>query len=428
MSVTNSTDHPHVPQDPHFATPLLQRPSTAQNDSEPIPIDIDSNSPAATTAATAAMPTFEDLQSLAAAQSQQLAQANEMLQQQQQQMVDAQAAFDAQQQQLRESAEQMRQQQQTINQLSSAFQSLTTTTASAPSRKKPEMPPFDQQNIMVWLKRLNAAYDRAGVTRAKDKFAYLESTFDISFNPCINDFLFNSNNTDEDWTNFVAYMKAEYGPTRRQKARKLIGDLPRNSMKPSQYMSQLEEEVKDVTLDDVKKEHLLKTIPPRIREILGKSVETMSAKEVAKKADDYFDSQGRPLEKSATSISSVVNTQPSSTATPQPSFTAAFVDEDADVNYIRKNNFKGARPRSQSRSRFNNNSNKQNSNSTTAPSSFKPSFSSTNQQQQNNSSLCRFHRLFGDKATRCISNCTRHSSFIAQQSKQQGNASGGRRQ
>ena len=252
--------HPHVP---YLDTPLQYCQQANQLDSEPIPIDIGDHP-------TVTMPTLEDMQALAAAQAEQLTKANEMLQQQQQQMVDAQATFDAQTQQLRESAEQMKQQQDTINRLASAFDTLTTataapTTALPPSRKKPEMPPFDQQNVLVWLKRLQAAYDRAGVVLAKDKFAYLESTFDISFNPCINDFLFNSNNTDDDWNSFIAYMKMEYGPTRRQKARKLIGDLPRNGMKPSQYLSQLEEEVKDVTLDNVKKEHLLKTIPPRIR-------------------------------------------------------------------------------------------------------------------------------------------------------------------
>ena len=242
----------------------------------------------------------------------------------------------------------MKQQQDTINRLASAFDTLTTataapTTALPPSRKKPEMPPFDQQNVLVWLKRLQAAYDRAGVVLAKDKFAYLESTFDISFNPCINDFLFNSNNTDDDWNSFIAYMKMEYGPTRRQKARKLIGDLPRNGMKPSQYLSQLEEEVKDVTLDNVKKEHLLKTIPPRIREIMGKAVESKTAKEVAKMANDYFDSQGRSLEKSATSISSIVDSHAAAAASTQSSFTAAFEDIESDVNFVKKGGFKNNR-------------------------------------------------------------------------------------
>ena len=420
--------HPHVTHAPF--TPVQQNNTVAAllDDPTPIPIDIDDDSSAATASTIVTMPTFEELQQLAAAQSTQLQQANEMLQKQQQAMVDAQAQFDAQQQQLRDSAEQMRQQQQTINQLSSAFQTLTTTTAApTASRKKPELPPFDQQNILVWLRRIQAAYDRAGVILAKDKFAYLESMFDTSFNPVINDFLFNSANTNDDWNQFVAYMKLEYGPTRRQKARKLIGDLPRNSMKPTQYLSQLEEETKDVTLDDVKKEHLLKTIPPRIREIMGKAVETKTAKEVATMADHYFDSQGRPLEKSATSISHVSNTQSTSTATSSAAFTAAFEEEETEVNFVKRNNFKaqGARPRSQSRSRFNNSSRNNSNNSSSASSSS----ATAPRQQQGNNSLCRFHRMFGDQATKCVSDCPRHSAFISQQGKKQpqGNGKGGRR-
>ena len=422
--MSGQNDHPHISDAPFTPIQQQQHPTPFQNDLSPVPIDIDDNSSAAVTTATATMPTFEELQQLAAAQSDQLARANDMLQQQQQQMVDAQAAFDRQQEQLRESAEAMRQQQQTINQLSSAFQTLTTTTAApTTSRKKPELPPFDQQNILVWLRRIQAAYDRAGVTQAKDKFAYMESVFDTSFNPIINDFLFNSANTDNDWNQFIAYMKLEYGPTTRQKARKLIGDLPRNSMKPSQYLAQLEEETKDVTLDDVKKEHLLKTIPPRIREILGKTVETKTAKEVAKAADDYFDSQGRPLEKSATSINNVVNTPTTAATAASSPFTSAF-EEDSDVNHVKKSSFKGSRPRSQSRPRFN--SSKFNSNSTAATSTASLT---APRQQQNGNSLCRFHRLFGDQATKCVSDCPRHSSFLSQQGRkqQQGNAHGGRR-
>ena len=423
-SVMNDNDHPHVPHDPHFATPHQYRPQLTPNDSSPVPIDIDTQSPTAASTTTAIMPTFEELQALAAQQADHLKQANEMLQQQQQQMVDAQAAFEAQQQQLRDSAEQMRQQQQTINQLSAAFTTLTTATAATtPSRKKPEMPPFDQQNVLIWLKRLQAAYDRAGVTQAKDKFAYLESTFDITFNPVINNFLFNSANSDDDWTQFVAYMKLEYGPTTRQKARKLIGDLPRNGMKPTQYLAQLEEETKDVTLDDIKKEHLLKTIPPRIREIMGKAVETKTTKEVAQMADQFFDSQGRPLEKSATTISSVVNSHAATASSSPTPFTAAFEqEEETDVNFVKKNNFKGNRSRSQSRPRFHNNS------STTTPSASNSNASQPSRQQGNNS-ICRFHRLFGDKATKCVSDCPRHSSFMAQNGKkpQQGNGTGGRR-
>ena len=426
MSVISGQDeHPHISSEPFTPQPQQNRFNTAANDINPIPIDIDDDSSQSTAASASTMPTFEELQALAAAQSAQLERANEIVQQQQQQMIDAQAAFDAQRRQLEESSRQMEQQQQTINQLSTAFSTLTTTTASTPSRKKPDMPPFDQQNVLIWLKRLQAAYDRANVTLAKDKFAYLESTFDITFNPIINNFLFNSNNTDDDWKEFVEYMKKEYGPTRRQKARKLIGDLPRNGMKPSQFMAQLEEEVREVTLDDVKKEHLLKTIPPRIREILGKAVEEKTAKEVATLADQYFDSQGRPLEKSATSISHIDCQQPSSASPSSASFTSAFDDSNTDVNFVKKPNFK-SRQRSQSRPRFNSNGRQGNNAPAATTTSSSSSSSSSSRQQQGSNGLCRFHRLFGENATKCVSDCPRHSSFISKQ-KQQGNATGGRR-
>ena len=441
--MSGQDDHPHVQTVPF--TPFQQQQQStppSRDDSGPIPIDIDDE--VATTAVTtslpssattaAIMPTFDELQGLAAAQAEQLEQASDMIQQQQQQMVDAQAAFDAQQQQLRESADRMRQQQQTIDQLASAFTTLTTATSSSTGsshRRKPDMPPFDQQNILIWIKRLTAAYDRAGVVLPKDKFAFLESTFDITFNPVINNFLFNSNNTAEDWDNFIQYMKTEYGPTIRQKARKLIGDLPRNGMKPSQYLAQLEEEVKDVKLDDIKKEHLLKTIPPRIREILGKTVETKTAKEVAALADDYFDSQGRPLEKSATSINYVSSQQSTATPAPQQSFTAAYSDEETEVNQVKKGNFKNFRQRSRSRPRFGSNNRSSNSFTPSSSSSTTAASTSSSRQQHNNSNssgLCRFHRLFGDNATKCMSDCSRHSSFMSSQKKQQGNGQGGRRQ
>ena len=186
--------------------------------------------------------------------------------------------------------------------------------------------------------------------------------------------------------------------------------------------------MRDVTLDDVKKEHLLKTIPPRIREILGKNVETKTAKEVAKLADDYFDSQGRPLEKSATSISHVDRQQPptaTTATTASTSFTSAFEDTNTDVNFVKKPNFRG-RQRSQSRPRFNSNSRQSSNSSTATTTSSSNSSSSSSRQQQNSNGLCRFHRMFGDNATKCVSDCPRHSSFLSKQ-KQQGNATGGRR-
>ena len=90
--------HPHVP---YLETPLQYRPSNteARDVSAAIPFNLN-DSPAPT----ATMPTLEEMQALAAAQAEPLTRANEMLQQQYQQMVDALATFDAQAQQLKDSA------------------------------------------------------------------------------------------------------------------------------------------------------------------------------------------------------------------------------------------------------------------------------------------------------------------------------------
>ena len=202
-----------------------------------------------------------------------------------------------------------------------------------------------------------------------------------------------------------------------------MGDIPRHDLKPSQYLKQL----KDVTVDHTQKQHLLKTIPPRLREIMGKEVEDMSAQEVATMAESFFDRQGRPLEKisnpinhvsSASSASSNTSSNASSSSNSSSStFTTAFNDEDeTDVNFVRRN---GGRNGQQQRGRS------RNSRSQSCP-NFKrnsSNASSTRQNQQDNSSsthppgTCRFHRCFGDKSLKCVTDCPCYKSFLASQGK-----------
>ena len=63
-------------------------------------------------------------------------------------------------------------------------------TAAQSRAKKPDLPPFDKKNIDLWIKRVEAAYQRAGVVTPKDKFAYLEQKFPVDFNITVNDYLF----------------------------------------------------------------------------------------------------------------------------------------------------------------------------------------------------------------------------------------------
>ena len=427
MSNTNGQeDHPHVSSfDPTFlSTPARRRyrPASPLAEEEGLPrfsfqstqvpslLDIDvrngvrvyptlptatSAATAPTTAPTAAAPTATAIMS-AEEQMQQMIQ----LQANQQKQMEAANEFASRQaEQLLESQRQLQQAHEHLSRLTEAFESLSTqqreqqqqprplTLTTAP-KKKPELPPFDSKNILVWIRRIEAAYLRVGVVEAKDKFAWLESMFQVKLNPTIDAFLYGTN-TDDDWTNFLQYLKDEYGPTTKQKALKLMGETQRHDMKPTQFLQQLEEDTKDVTVDNIRKEHLLRTIPPRIREIMGKEVEKMSAKEVAKMADDFFDRQGKPIEKASNPINSISNSSSTSSNTQAAtsdsssstasSYTAAFNDDDeADVNFVRRN---GGRPGQQHRSRSRN----PRSNSRPNFNRSSSNASSTRQQQQQQS-------------------------------------------
>ena len=421
--MNNNPHHLHVPNDPAFFSQRLPRPSSPHDPEEGLPHFSFSNT---STTAAATMPTIEEqlaaFQQLAATQQKQIEEANEFARQQQQQLAD--------------SRHQLQQSQQTVQDLTTAFQNMATTmetsqsqptaAASRPHRKKPELPPFDPANIQIWIRRVRAAYDRAGIEDAKDKFAFLESMFQVKMNPRIDAFLYGSN-TEQDWSDFMTYLVKEYGPTIRQKTVKLLSDNPRHDMTPTQYLIQLKEDCKDVEIDDIYREHLLKTIPPRIREILGKEVENMSSEEVATAADDYFDRKGRPLEKVSQPVNHVTNTSTPASTNSTPSFTPAFGEEDdeTDINAVKKgnrgrfNNQGGNRQRSKSRN-WRDKGGNQSSSSAAAPAAATTSKASTD-------STCYFHRRWGDKTTKCVTNCSLYSKFIAQ-NRQAGNGQGGRRQ
>ena len=360
----------------------------------------------------------------------QLANLTSMMEAQQKQIDEMKIAAEQQHNSLIESQRQLHASQGQVQQLTDALTALSTQPRQQqPHRKKPDLPPFDAKNIIIWIRRLKAAYDRAGVTLAQDKFAYLEATFPVKQNARIDAFLYGTN-TEQDWNDFLDFLLQEYGPTIRQKACKLIGDIPRHDTKPSEYLAQLDEDIKDVTIDHLKREHLLKTIPPRIREIMGKEVEQMTAAEVAKMADDFFDRNGRPLEKANHTVNNVYSSHSAASttaATTASSLTAAFEDpDDTDVNFVRRGNSQGNRRRSQSRG-FRSNSRPPNSSSSSSTASTASSSSFPSKSPTVAPGTCRWHRRFGNKSTKCVSDCPLHQSFISQQRRGSGNGQGGRR-
>ena len=334
-------------------------------------------------------------------------QQQQQLQQYQQQQAEAQRRFEIQQQ---ESQRRYEQSQATVAQLSAALQTLTTHTASlpgatpAPQRKKPELPPFDAKHINRWINRLNAAYQRAGVVQSKDKFAFLESTFEVAANPKINQFLYGTN-TDEDWKKFLTFLKEEFGRTKREKAALLITEFPRQGLKPTQYIAQMEEDTEGVSLDDIKKEHLLKSLPPRIRELLGKEVENWTANEVATKADAYFDKHGNLLEKTHE-----VNVIQSSI--PSESCQTHQLDEEGEINQVYRPPNRGSSNRP--------------GRSNLRPTTNRPARSASRPAKLIDG-LCRSHHKFGDEAYTCFSDECKKSHLIAKRAPSQGNGKGERR-
>ena len=343
--------------------------------------------------------------------------------------------------QLQESKRQQEASQKSIADLTTAFNNLNSNiasqsrplTLSTAPKKKPELPPFDSKNVLIWIRRVEAAYARVGVIEPRDRFAWMESIFQVGLDPQIDSYLYGTN-TLQDWEDFIEYLKQQYGPTLRQKAQKLMGEIPRHDLKPSQYLLRLKDDVKDVEIDHILKEHVLKSIPPRIREIMGKEVEGLTAEQVAKQADDFFDRHGRPTEKISAPINHVTSSSnhPSTTTTSAAtaastpsSFTPAFSDDDeADVNFVKRggqrNNDRGRSfnrgQRSRSRPSFNRQPNASSTGNSSNNSSTSSSFAA---------GTCRWHRRFGDKSLKCYTDCPLFKSFTANQ--KQGNGQGGRR-
>ena len=435
--MSGQADHPHVPAGaftPQRPIPTLPEDVNRFLDQAlsspprlPTLLELDSSS-----ASFPPQPTMSTVE-------EQLRQLRELAEAQQNQILKQQEQMDAandyanlQTQQLQESRRQLDAAQQSVADLTSAFREMSTQprplTVSTAPKKKPDLPQFDSKNILVWIRRVEAAYARVSIVEPKDKFSWLESVFPVKQDPQIDAYMYGTN-TVQEWNDFIEYLKFRYGPTVRQKAQKLMTEVPRHDMTPTQYLLQLTEDSKDVTVDQIRREHLIKTIPPRIREIMGKQVENMTATDVAKMADAYFDRQGRPLEKNATPVNQVASAPPlppsTASSSSSSSFTQAFSeDEETNVNFVRN----GANNRGFDRNRSRGRSGR--SNSRPPPHGFFKSSSANQSQGQSKPEFpkgtCNWHRRFGEKSLKCATDCPRYKAFVASQS--QGNGQGGRRQ
>ena len=127
--------------------------------------------------------------------------------------------------------------------------------------RKPELPTFDTANIDIWIRRVENAFTRAAINKAKDKFAFLESKIGTTSDPKITEFLCVNPPTDATWTEFLTYLRKRYGRTKRQQIQSLISGTEFDGLQPSAVCALMKEKAGTVTVDDIVKEHIYRRLP-----------------------------------------------------------------------------------------------------------------------------------------------------------------------
>ena len=271
------------------------------------------------------------------------------------------------------------------------------TTSANNHIKKVELPSFDKKNIHTWIRRVEAAFGRAGVVTPNDKFFFIESKLDVNLNPKINEYLCGES-TEEKWDEFLEYLQNEYGRTKEQQAALFLNGIPREGLRPTQHLAKIKDLTKDIELDDLLKEMVLKDLPKSIRQSLAERT-TLTSEEAAKAADHYFDKDGRPKHDNGASTVNNIDDVPGLVETE---------DEGDQINAIQRGKFRGGHS---SRGK-----NRQFRPQPPQQKAFTPAFSEPQANNDKNKSqsqnrkptlqqICRFHRQFGNKAFNCEPGC-----------------------
>ena len=286
--------------------------------------------------------------------------------------------------------------------------------APAGRPRKPELPDFDKKNVDIWIKRVEAAYTRVGITEAKEKFSHLEAKFKVDFDHQINDFLFGEA-TPARWDEFIRYLRTAYGRTKRQEAATVLDGVKRDGRRPTQLRSYIYDKIGTISIDEIVREMMMRELPIDVQRSLQERSDKMSSKELAEAADAFFDQEGRPIHAPINSVNAV-----------EEGAIRGETEEDTDVNAV---NF-----RQKQRGRFNRNP--QQKPFIPKQSGFTKPFANNEAPKQAGSfqtqkttgkPLCMKHRKFRDKAYSCEPGCSRWEEFNAAGAGNAGNATAGRR-
>ena len=220
---------------------------------------------------------------------------------------------------------------------------LANQTSQVQALRKPDLPPFDRDNIEVWIKRVENAYVRSNVTDSKHKFAFLERLFHAKDDKRINRYMWGTQTPDE-WTAFLAYLRDRYGRTKQQEVQTLLKGIPRDGRRPSDFASHILELSEKATIDDVRKEVFLQQMPKELSLHIASRVKDLSLQETADVCDEFFDQDGKMINAAAPSINLVTSSlkQPQQQQQQQlrptaASFTPSFDSQESEleVNAVR---------------------------------------------------------------------------------------------
>ena len=274
------------------------------------------------------------------------------------------------------------------------------------SSRKPELPAFDSKNVDIWLKRVDNAYRRAGVTDPKDKFAFIETKFAVDADPKINEFLFGDGTADE-WTAFESYLRGRYGRTKAQQAAVILDGFQRDGKLPSEMFAAIKEKIGTITVDDIIKEMVLRELPTEVRRTIHDKVKDLDGAETVKMADQYFDRNGKPIHRTPSLQVNSVNDVPDLIDTE---------GEEEDVNAVGRRfsrNRKG-HPQQGQRPSFKKPQQSRPPNPNPNP-SFTPAFSEKRTHKGKPTvkpaNLCRWHTQFGKEAFTCEAGCDKFPGF-----------------
>ena len=268
------------------------------------------------------------------------------------------------------------------------------------SSRKPELPAFDTKNIEIWLKRVDNAYRRSGVTDPKDKFAFIEPKFTVDADPQINEFLF-GDCTAEDWTAFETYLRNRYGRTKSQQAAVILDGVQREGKLPSEMFALIKERIGTITVDDIVKEMVLRELPTDVRRTIHDKVKNLSGAETVKEADQYFDRNGKVIHKTANHPVNQVTDVPGLVDT----------DDEDEVNAVGRRFPRGNRKPRQQQGQSQKPPFKKpgQQNSRPANPSFTSAFSETRTHKGKPTvkpaNLCRWHTQYGKEAFTCEPGC-----------------------